>query len=104
MENLAKHYSAIVFMFFAVAFLLVLTYPDPLVIAPSKRRIEAAFIGCIDVDRPWVMKGLRQLLVRFVLNELKTGCGLYLIWEYHDDTQVRGTRLCMGVVQYILDA
>jgi len=42
-------------MFLAIAVLVVLTHPDPFVIAPNKYRIEAAFVGCIDVDWPWVV-------------------------------------------------
>ena len=91
-------------MFFAVAFFLVLTNPDPLVITPSKCRIEAAFISCIDADWSLVMKSFLQLLVSFVSNELETGGGLYLIRKYHDDTHVRWTRFHRGIVQYILDA
>ncbi|PYU54092.1 MAG: hypothetical protein DMG55_32660 [Acidobacteria bacterium] len=62
-------------MFLPVAVLPIRAYPDSLVVAPSKRRIEAAFIGCVDVDWPPVMKGVLQLLVGFVSNELEIGRG-----------------------------
>lgn len=72
-------------------------------ITPHKRRVEAAFICCVDVSWTWGMERLFEFPVRIVTNELESRRGLYLFGKYHNDPYVRGTRFRRRVVERVLD-
>ncbi len=95
--------SAIVSVLLPKAFSGALPNPYSLLVAPNKHRIEASFKGCVDVDRPRVLKGFLKSPERFVPNELETWRRLYVIWKFCDYAHVRWTRLRRGVVEDIVD-
>ena len=102
-KNLLKYYSAIVSVFFSVPFPNILAYPNSLLVPPIKGRIESAYIGCIDVDWARVVKGLFQLFVGLVANELKARPGFYLLRKNDDNSHVCRASYGLRIVKYVIN-